>query len=648
MMDSKKEKTEEKKPHIAFLEELRDKLIAHKDVFTDHKQLSLKNILTILNIESFARMRGGYQNSISKQWAGILEIQQHNKVDVPTVVEIFITVIGGWIDTKEEKFQYGDFQSLRKIIEELYLLDAVCDLLSGKLHKLDPVIGDFGCQWRVPFILDTYDLVIKEISGRSDMTKVKGILLEYENLRYGKETLNQHPNVCSYIILSDCVSKLPKNKNNFKLEGISSLSGEISVLCNKLKKIPGYMDLHKNVTDILAKGFTITGFNAVEYLQLCKTFTANRIRTFDVFGLSGNPKEYSIPFTKSIASEKVSALANYSRIYMAHIAQQVCEWDERTFLNKQDIEEDSLARISHNLITKGAVYTTQQSTTYLTHTFYAPLRTIFAYQCKKKQPIVLDIRRLEYDPNKANSNDAYTFNGADVLYFEPNDFGDFVFVSEPSKEQMYKSAMCVECYSIVRTDYKGDTTKDDNKFHTLNFKEYIDFITQHCSPVTLIMASAVSHNELPNKISVKGTEISSIIKVDGNDTPDTIGEKINLSIVGGESFYDGITVHCTLSNTRIPLVGLSTSQWNIITERRMYKMCFHLLGVTDSRYKVLDRHTNTSLRTDSFVPIAPIHIYGTTFAIKWQRLQDFLKGLGGTKPRAPRTLKDEDCNPIED
>jgi hypothetical protein len=186
MMDSKKEKTEEKKPHIAFLEELRDKLIAHKDVFTDHKQLSLKNILTILNIESFARMRGGYQNSISKQWAGILEIQQHNKVDVPTVVEIFITVIGGWIDTKEEKFQYGDFQSLRKIIEELYLLDAVCDLLSGKLHKLDPVIGDFGCQWRVPFILDTYDLVIKEISGRSES---RVLFLNMKIYAMGRKTL---------------------------------------------------------------------------------------------------------------------------------------------------------------------------------------------------------------------------------------------------------------------------------------------------------------------------------------------------------------------------------------------------------------------------------------------------------------------------
>ncbi|MEP5700739.1 MAG: hypothetical protein ABJN43_19095, partial [Sneathiella sp.] len=40
--------------------------------------------------------------------------------------------------------------------------EAVNDLVLGKLHRLDPVIEDAGCQWRVPFIVDLHRFVAKK------------------------------------------------------------------------------------------------------------------------------------------------------------------------------------------------------------------------------------------------------------------------------------------------------------------------------------------------------------------------------------------------------------------------------------------------------------------------------------------------------
>src|SRR5690606_40266251 len=43
---------------------------------------------------------------------------------------------------------------------QLCAYDAIFDLISGNLHRLDPVIQDSGCQWRVPFVVGVPDAVI--------------------------------------------------------------------------------------------------------------------------------------------------------------------------------------------------------------------------------------------------------------------------------------------------------------------------------------------------------------------------------------------------------------------------------------------------------------------------------------------------------
>ncbi|CAN0445369.1 unnamed protein product, partial [Discosporangium mesarthrocarpum] len=35
--------------------------------------------------------------------------------------------------------------------------EAINDLLMGRLHRLDPTIGDAGCQFRIPMVLDAHE-----------------------------------------------------------------------------------------------------------------------------------------------------------------------------------------------------------------------------------------------------------------------------------------------------------------------------------------------------------------------------------------------------------------------------------------------------------------------------------------------------------
>jgi hypothetical protein len=96
------------------------------------------------------------------------------------------------------------------------------------------------------------------------------------------------------------------------------------------------------------------------------------------------------------------------------------------------------------------------------------------------------------------------------------------------------------------------------------------------------------------------------------------------SIPGG-SIFDGLTLDIPLTSRSIPFIHTAeTPYWDIIAERNALRSLagkFHMKSVAYVNRKQGDRR---KFRNDATVPFAPIHIYGCTYAIKLQELNEML------------------------
>lgn len=57
--------------------------------------------------------------------------------------------------------------------------EAINDLLMGSLHRLDPTIGDAGCQFRIPMVLDSHEALVKKFMSDNAAKETMLALGEY-------------------------------------------------------------------------------------------------------------------------------------------------------------------------------------------------------------------------------------------------------------------------------------------------------------------------------------------------------------------------------------------------------------------------------------------------------------------------------------
>jgi len=515
--------------------------------------------------------------------------------------------------------------------ERLCRYDAVYDLLTCNLHRLDPVIGDYGCQWRVPFILDLYDHARGQLLG--GVIEDEGALLEALDAYAAYRAT-----FLSYDTLSDIFTNAGRDKSNdFQDEAvlnfISGLAGFEDALSENCSGFAAIINWFANT---LAEGWQglPNAFDAYEYLMLCKLLTIGRIRMMDVFGLSARFNlSRNLPHSKSTIRPAIENLAFYSKIYMRHVTQSVClaqglEIDGDTDLAIHEGDHAGhIAASCSDLMQIGRYQTRFNGQEFETHLFYGPFRSIFMHQHAKGQPIIVDIRRLVCQANpQGNEEDGtqltYSLNGGAILYFEPDANGDgFVYVPNPTEDQKNTVGMCVECFSVLNLSEDQVVTDGDGVFYTQDFDAYIDLVTNQCSIFDLIMIGGACHDETPQVDLYFG---------DDGDLPLNSVREYNEQVernyrdsVRGGSIYDGITVDIPLTSRSIPFIaGAETPLWDIIIERNALRSLagkFRMDSVAYVNKKNVDRR---KYRNAATVPLAPIHIYGCTYAIKVQELAE--------------------------
>lgn len=540
-----------------------------------------------------------------------------------------------------------------KDIGELYEIvcyyDAVLDLLTGQLHRLDPVIGDAGCQWRVPFVLDLHGFMSKEV-----VEKFGGL----DAMRPSIEGYLKFRSVwsCREILQILAKAKIP-NSDSYDLVGSDFLQYLMDFKKNLEGHCPGYAKI-VSVFELAIESFKKDrdlDLDFKKYLKLCKLFTTNRVRQMDVFGLSGIQIELSLPHTKKDFSENVAALGEFSVKYMRKVLDFVAEFEEDAFKEPLKFWDVPISVATVDLLKNQNLFkTSQQSATFDTHVFYGPFRSLFVYQWHRDQPIIIDLRRLSCrvhpsDPEKF----VYKYNGGAILYFEPGK-GGFTYVENPDPGMINKVGMCVECYSIYREDLPIEVGDKDQAFFTPDFSAYITHVTQRCAIVDLLLCAASTHAELPLPIRKP---------VSGSYQPDELDllveelygkslKQVNLNL---EGHYLGQTIW-QLTDGPIPLLGAKSPEWDLVAERRlMRKVMRDKFKLETTAYKEYlpgdERHPNRSraLRISNHVPFAPIHIYGCTYAIKrWElaQLEERLKRDGSII--SEQLINNDNCKPKDD
>lgn len=573
--------------------------------------------------------------------------------------------------TSAKKKAY-DAGSYVMALEDFCFLQATYDLLAGKLHRLDPVIGDMGCQWRVPFVLDAQENLLEALRQMfgwpmqdapgeiermvQDYEKAVALLLQqpdFERFLNFESYCTQYGDTLA-LIKDDDSRDSAWQKGNKQTRGerptrICPYATKLIYLEAMDTSLQGLMDEIRKIAPFFAKALTISvdffatwkkeefSLSARDYLVCCKLITYRTKRRVDCFGLSSVPLEIFLPLDDKTIQNKYKALATCSWDYMDYVSRYVCEisgnkvhwtgnetdgWDY-----KYEGNNDSLCVSIHKCLQIG-YQTSQAGASYFTHLFFAPLRLIFMYQHAKNQPIIIDHRRLkcrvlpntityvnpENDQQSETFNDAeYSLVGSDIFYFEPTSNGGFTYVPNPSAIQRKKVGMCVETFSVIA---EGDVTvyaPGDLAFKSDDWNVY-STVLQNAPIVNLIMTAAALHPELPGNT-----------KINGLVTP---------PLPEAERVYNA----CTLAPCQTPTIylqslcgpsiplggGVLTSSWDIWSEKTCCMNLLTSLNATNTEYRHVLPGRQVGRRLASTIPFGAIHIYGCTFEVKVLEMQSLL------------------------
>lgn len=505
--------------------------------------------------------------------------------------------------------------------------DAIADLLAGKLHRLDPVIGDLGCQWRVPFILDVHAALREHC--RTDLASfdIDSLLQEYDAIRSVAPTFQQILEVCRISGTIKVKIGGSQSSERFVHSNIFATNESIAACVGKLKASK-FNTLREKVETFLTNWNKADGFNALRYLQLCKLLTTNRVRTFDGFGLSGTPIEFSLPNADEVLSSLHADLSNYSMFYMIKVCKEVCDFN--------GIEDTSVApekvptSLSTYLLMKDHRFLTmQQNTKFETNVCYGPLRALFIRQSLRNQPIVIDLRRLicKYEGGKF----WYYPNGAEVLYYAPDGKGGFTYVPEPKDEDQKRVALICEAASVL---LKGDKAKvpedEDSIFCTENFDEFLKALVS-VPVMDLILFGISSHPELPKPIwNGRAWE---------NENVDNRAMEAYRKVLNMEKLPEPRP--WVLSKDRLSM--MDNTEWDLLTEKFTLRNVLSKFGATTSQYKrPMHGDRTRAERTAETMIFAPIHIFGSTYFNKRQALEDYRMQKNPPK-RLPQLVKNTDC-----
>ncbi len=621
---------------IRYLHETKNNefIITNLDAFKNNKSDNFPNLWQNINAH---RLTSSISRCISSAGA---QIESNKKARSAKIKEEY----SRFIDLFCKDFK-AIFRTQNDIVIEACTYEAVLDLVTGNLHKLDPVIKDAGCQWRVPFIVDLYHAVMEHTEGKY---KIEAIEEEYRKAwrALGNPDLVSFTHRQNGKILKATGEAGAAKLKTLKYIDISELKlfgpfyDDVSAFITKwnteaLETTPDGLRAH--YLNAKYDNVQFMDANALDYLMICKALTINHIRTQDLFGLGGITVETSPPVTGSKFSELGGRLSWYSRAYMIHITKGLKIHTDKMSGVESDEEEEGLegeatattiettmADTLVEVLSTPRWYFPFEASRILTHSFYEPLRLLFMYLYFKKIPLIIDLKRTICSGEKSPD---YTFSGGGVYYFRPDhDLQKFIYVPEDKMKDSdrHNVGFCIDAFSMALKDQPLPGVKFSLEE---NYEKFLAEFLDQCDIIDQILVSAFPHPSCPN-------DTKYLKEMEGEDSEFT--EVVSDTLTGLRKQasavlnFTGKARDRSLTGPALALLGGDESfygaTWNIVDEVETLRSLCGKIGYDRVGYRTGSGETRT--RIAGTVLFAPIHIYGCSFAIKKKEYDIFLK----TKP----------------
>jgi hypothetical protein len=511
--------------------------------------------------------------------------------------------------------------------QSLCNVDVIYDILTSELHRLDPVIGDLGCQWRAPFVIDLHDAVhdhLRTSFGDDFDDTFENAIEQYVTART-QYNIPHSTDILQLCERSDSVQPSKKEKPVFTSKKMVPLHDSIMVFCSNLEyDAPVFFrvlcEIETFLTETwLADELPRPGWDPLDYIRLCKLVTANRLRTLDEFGLSGIQYDFSVPDEKRTLGPCLEKISTYSMAYMTYVTEESCTLsnliinEDGYAVDEEDENRIHIVGSAHKLMKDARFWTHQKSGFYKTNVCYGPTRAIFTRQAQKDQPIIIDLRRLICTPTDDGEDFTYTYNGGAILYYEPDDNGRFTYVDGDAltEDQKAKAGLVCEACSMVLVGGTYPAEDDpDYIFVTQDFQAYKNAIINNCDIVDLIMYGLSSHPELTTQIcgSDNAGDMLEIEEVDEQ----VLGHY--LEATGRDEMPEVETGQWSLITNNIAFPDGTKPEHDLLLEKARFLSILPKFNATSSQYKAPVRgNRDQADRNAQTMPFAPIHIYGSTY-----------------------------------
>ncbi len=558
-----------------------------------------------------------------------------------------------------------------KLVKKLCSRDAIYELMCGSLHRFDPVIGDRGCQWRAPFVLDLYGYIKPILDSYDDQELVTVALQEYAERRAALpsfreilETIEAAETGTTFVAKDESkpISKRNKKKVGIYVDAkVFNLWRKMKAFCNTIEtQTENYTNIVLDIKGDIANWHCddIPGFDALTFLRYCKLFTCNRIRTVDEFGLPGIEIELPFPGGESFLGRYLEAVSNYSMAYMTYVCEDACRAQGLTIGDDgYAVDENSPGTIhimgsALKLMKDGRVTTLQKSTLYETNMCYGPTRAIFTRQALRHQPIIIDLRQLICTADEtADGGYRFSYNGGDIYYYQPNDQDVFEHIPEDQLSDIQKSSLGLICEACCIVLEGGPVPTDgDDVFCSLDYDVFKTAVL-NTPIIDLIMFGLSTHPEGPS-------QLRRIVDGDAHPISTEQGTALfnanNLMATGRAELPGDEVGGWVLANDRIPFPDATTPGWDLLIEKKRLFTGLQKFGSTSSFYrKVLPPNRVEADRNPNTMPFAPIHIYCSSYNNKIVDLQESLQymtdnNVQGSDDYGHRRFRVDGCRPRAD
>ena len=335
-------------------------------------------------------------------------------------------------------------------LQDIFLTRAINHLIMGELYKLDPVIGDEGCQMRTPFVLDIYKLVQQSMpvnavdmvveyraKAEDEQATVFETLQAFELKRKAKDP-NYESGLSEFI------------RSNELQKSIDAMTGEYKTMLVDL--ISAIDQHHPDNTSYLS--------------HVCSEAAIYWDDVLDPFGVSMLTDKHPI-FPNTALAKRKRKQSRLSKNYMVRAAGELVKKEGgsvSTGEKELGYDKKGVMQVNTQLLTaqsKKDIITAMLLHAVQMHSgatvtkgerlelgpYWETTRLALTYALENRYPLIINLRRLIV--SEEGGDRQYSSNICLTLFYEPTDKG-YRYQPNPSKLQQSQGALLFQGFSTLR------------------------------------------------------------------------------------------------------------------------------------------------------------------------------------------------------